>query len=118
MLGGGVLLALDPTEDKNKILGEEIVNDPLLKVSKQQTVTQEIIIYDVPVALRADELTVDIFNRNFQQSMTTDDFKKNFKPIFKLRPKEREHVYWACIGHDIKLVTETVLPIQKQQKTN
>jgi hypothetical protein len=93
--GGGVLLVLDPAGDKDKILGNKVLNNPNWKVSEPQILKPRIIIYDVPAILTPDELAEDVFNRNVTQTEGLENFKNQFKPSFKLGPRDREVVHWV-----------------------
>jgi hypothetical protein len=93
--GGGVLLVLDSAGDKDKILGNKVLNNPNWKVSEPQILKPRIIIYDVPAILTPDELTEDVFNRNVTKTESFENFKNKFKPTFKLGPRDREVVHWV-----------------------
>lgn len=93
--GGGVLLVMDSNEDKNRILGEEILSNPNLKVSEPQKFLPKLIVYDVPAGLGPHELTKEIYNRNFRNSFSQENFIKEFKPSFKVGPRGKEHVHWV-----------------------
>lgn len=94
--GGGVLLVLDPSVDKHKILGDRVTSDPTLKVSEPQyTNKPRIIIYDVPSHLEKDDLAGEVYNRNLENIMSREIFSKNFTPLFKLGPRDKENVHWV-----------------------
>lgn len=93
--GGGVLLVLDPAEDKNKILESEVFSDPNYEVSEPSIKKPRIILYDVPVELSKQDLVTNIYNRNFFKTMTYENFCNQFNPAFKVGPRGKEYVHWV-----------------------
>lgn len=98
--GGGVLLALDHTEDKNKILGNMALQKEKVKVSEPSAKKPKMILYDVPLDLTARELTQVVFSKNIE-NLTLEEFEKGFNPIFKVGPKKRSSVHWVIEGSPI-----------------
>lgn len=62
---GGVLLVLDPSEDKKRMV-QKILERNNLRVSEPLAIRPRIILYDVPSELNQEELSLEIYNRNFQ----------------------------------------------------
>lgn len=98
--GGGVLLVLSQKEDKNKVLGEKILQNPLFKVSEPQKIRPGVIIYNVLVDLTQEQIVNEVYNRNFKQIMPFDLFKDGFEPSFKVGPRDKKQVHWVvrCSG--------------------
>lgn len=94
--GGGVLLVLNQAADRNKVLGEKILQNPLFKVSEPQKIRPKVVIYDVPIDLTPDQIVNDVYKRNFHQIIPFDKFKDGFEPSFKVGPKDRKQVHWVC----------------------
>lgn len=97
--GGGILLVLNSKDNIEEVLGDKILNNPNLKVSRSKKIKPRIIIYDVP-ELTEKELTLDIYNRNFKNFINYENFLQGFKPIFKIGPQNKNHIHWVieCSG--------------------
>jgi hypothetical protein len=93
--GGGVLLVLDPKTKKEKVLGNKILQHPDLKVSEPQTKIPRVILYHVPSDLESHELANDVYERNLGSLLGREKFSSNFKPLFKLGPKNKDTVHWV-----------------------
>lgn len=98
--GGGVLLVIDAAEEVNNVLGDKILKNLNLKVSQSKKVKPKVVIYDVPSELNERDLTLDIYNRNFRNFIGFENFEKDFKPLFKVGPQNKEQVHWVieCSG--------------------
>lgn len=97
--GGGLLLVLDPKTEKDKFLSNKILQENEIKVSEPLIRKPKVIIYNVCSDMEINELTEEIYERNFPL-MDKNKFCTNFKPKFKLGPKNEKTVHWVieCSG--------------------
>ncbi|XP_039275135.1 uncharacterized protein LOC120349235 [Nilaparvata lugens] len=93
--GGGVLLVMDSSVDKNKIFSDSTLQDAKFEVSEPPKIKPKLVIYNVPAEWSQEEIVSDIFNRNFQDYISLEKFRNSFKPIFKIGPKDRKQVNWV-----------------------
>ncbi|RZF37503.1 hypothetical protein LSTR_LSTR011890 [Laodelphax striatellus] len=101
--GGGVLLVMDSSVDKNKIFSDTTLQNAKFEVSEPHKIKPKLVIYNVPVELSPENVVNEVYNRNFQDSTTIEQFKNSFKPIFKIGPKEKKQVNWVVeCGSDIR----------------
>ncbi|XP_039282925.1 uncharacterized protein LOC120351051 [Nilaparvata lugens] len=99
--GGGVLLVLHPRANKENVLGDKVLQHPNIKVSEPQSKLPRIILYHVAADITAAELANDVYERNLESSsLSRENFLKNFRPIFKIGPKNKNTVHWVveCTG--------------------
>jgi hypothetical protein len=93
--GGGVLLVMKAGCEKNKILGDKIIKDSNLKVSEPVNVKPKIVIYNVDREISPEQIKEEIYVRNFQNHVNRQKWDKEFNPLFKIGPKDRDRVHWV-----------------------
>lgn len=98
--GGGVLLVIDSSVDKKKFFNDSLLQNAEFEVSEPHKIKPKLVIYNVPAELSQEEVVSEVFNRNFQDYISFEQFKNSFKPIFKIGPKDKKQVNWVveCVA--------------------
>jgi hypothetical protein len=89
--GGGVLLVLDPEENKSAIKNK-ISNNENLMVSEPVNKKPKVIIYNVSKELSPVDIREEVYNRNLKDQKLDET---NFKPLFKIGSRGRDNVHWV-----------------------
>jgi len=95
MRSGGILLVLDPKEDKNKILKKLEPHHEKIQVSEPNDRKPRMILYNVPSDLTSDELRDLTLSRNVDVDSAVKTKPEEFKPLFKTGPRNKGEVHWV-----------------------
>jgi len=96
---GGVVLELGTNEHRDKVM-ERLGRDLDVRLPKKRR--PKVIIYDIPKNWTDQQLSEEVYEMNFREPGGADveDFKANFRPLFKTGPrkvggKERSNTEWV-----------------------
>lgn len=96
MKKGGVLLFLESAKDTEKILKNSVFKKGVLTASEPKAKKPKVIIYDVPVEIKEEELSEVIYEKNNQDiTVSKEEFVKGFRPIFKTGPRGQDTTHWV-----------------------
>ena len=93
--GGAVLLVLNTIKDKQQIINNKVLQKHhILGETKKKN--PKVIIYDIPSDINQEEIANTVFRKNEKQfSMGKEEFITNFKPAFKVGPRNKDTVHWV-----------------------
>lgn len=89
-----VIIETEDETDINKIMNNENIKKEL-KCELPQKRRPLIIMYDVPVTIKQEELETYVYEQNFETVYTKDEFVTKFKPKFKTGPREKATVHYV-----------------------
>lgn len=88
-----VIIETDNEQDLNKIIQHPSLKDQNLSIEKPKKRNPLVIIYDLPVDQKEDQVLESLYTQNFEDSLTREEFTNQCKVRFKTGPRNRPTVH-------------------------